>query len=57
MSKLGQVVESVQKYNKFVLEQVKRARTFCHVEWSRNISNFILKKYYRFFDFAALRSE
>ena len=27
MSKLGQVVESVEKYNKFVLDQVKRART------------------------------
>jgi methylmalonyl-CoA mutase len=27
MSKLGQVVESIEKYNKFVLEQVKRART------------------------------
>jgi methylmalonyl-CoA mutase cobalamin-binding domain/chain len=27
MSKLGQVVESVEKYNKFVLEQVKRARS------------------------------
>jgi methylmalonyl-CoA mutase len=27
MSKLGQVVESVENYNKFVLEQVKRART------------------------------
>src|SRR5256714_5294300 len=27
MSKLGQVVESVEKYNQFVLEQVKRART------------------------------
>jgi methylmalonyl-CoA mutase len=27
MSKLGQVVESVDKYNKFVLDQVKRART------------------------------
>src|SRR3954467_8489863 len=26
MSKLGQVVESVEKYNKFVLDQVKRAR-------------------------------
>jgi methylmalonyl-CoA mutase cobalamin-binding domain/chain len=27
MSKLGQVVESVEKYNKFVLEQVQRARS------------------------------
>jgi methylmalonyl-CoA mutase cobalamin-binding domain/chain len=27
MSKLGQVVESIEKYNKFVLDQVKRART------------------------------
>src|ERR1700720_2074093 len=27
MSKLGQIVESVEKYNKFVLDQVKRART------------------------------
>src|SRR6266481_5792308 len=27
MSKLGQVVESVEKFNKFVLDQVKRART------------------------------
>src|SRR5205823_59260 len=27
MNKLGQVVESVEKYNKFVLDQVKRART------------------------------
>ena len=27
MSKLGQVVESVENYNKFVLDQVKRART------------------------------
>jgi len=27
MSKLGQVVESVETYNKFVLDQVKRART------------------------------
>src|SRR3954469_20054039 len=27
MSKLGQVVESVENYNKFVLHQVKRART------------------------------
>src|SRR6266496_2524158 len=27
MSKLGQVVESVEDYNKFVLDQVKRART------------------------------
>src|SRR6266550_2741918 len=27
MSKLGQVVESVEKYNNFVLDQVKRART------------------------------
>src|SRR5437870_6786523 len=27
MSKLGQVVESVEKYNKFVLDQVKRARS------------------------------
>ena len=26
MSKLGQVVESVDNYNKFVLDQVKRAR-------------------------------
>src|ERR1041385_4494689 len=26
MSKLGHVVESVEKYNKFVLDQVKRAR-------------------------------
>src|SRR5712691_8701287 len=26
MSKLGQVVESVEKYDKFVLDQVKRAR-------------------------------
>src|SRR4030095_1815350 len=27
MSKLGHVVESIEKYNKFVLDQVKRART------------------------------
>src|SRR5881409_2060058 len=27
MSKLGQVVESIEKYNKFVLDQVRRART------------------------------
>src|SRR5881628_2266750 len=27
MSKLGQVVESVEKYNQFVLDQVQRART------------------------------
>src|SRR5436853_1840036 len=27
MSKLGQVVESVEDYNQFVLDQVKRART------------------------------
>ena len=27
MSKLGQVVESVEDYNKFVLDQVKRARS------------------------------
>jgi methylmalonyl-CoA mutase cobalamin-binding domain/chain len=27
MSKLGQVVESVEKYNQFVLDQVRRART------------------------------
>src|SRR2546421_12628249 len=27
MSKLGQIVESVENYNKFVLDQVKRART------------------------------
>src|ERR1700741_2293784 len=27
MSKLGQVVESIEKYNKFVLDQVKRERT------------------------------
>jgi hypothetical protein len=27
MSKLGQVVESVENHNKFVLDQVKRART------------------------------
>jgi methylmalonyl-CoA mutase cobalamin-binding domain/chain len=27
MSKLGQVVESIEKYNKFVIDQVKRART------------------------------
>jgi methylmalonyl-CoA mutase len=27
MSKLGQVIESVEKYNKFVLDQVKRARS------------------------------
>ena len=27
MSKLGSVVESVEKYNQFVLDQVKRART------------------------------
>src|SRR5437868_14320723 len=26
MSKLGQVVESIEKHNKFVLDQVKRAR-------------------------------
>src|ERR1700731_4900449 len=26
MSKLGQVIESVEKYNQFVLDQVKRAR-------------------------------
>ena len=31
MSKLGQVVESVEKYNNFVLDQVKRART-AHTE-------------------------
>jgi methylmalonyl-CoA mutase cobalamin-binding domain/chain len=30
MSKLGQVVESIEKYNKFVLDQVKRARTDQH---------------------------
>ena len=28
MSKLGQVIESVEKYNQFVLDQVKRARIF-----------------------------
>ena len=27
MNKLGQIVESVENYNKFVLDQVKRART------------------------------
>ena len=27
MSKLGQVIESIEKYNKFVLDQVRRART------------------------------
>src|SRR5712691_8962122 len=27
MSKLGQVAEAVEKYNKFVLDQVKRARS------------------------------
>src|SRR5438128_1622960 len=27
MSKLGQVIEAVEKYNGFVLDQVKRART------------------------------
>jgi hypothetical protein len=27
MSKLGQVVEAVENYNKFVLDQVKRARS------------------------------
>ena len=27
MSKLGNVVESVEKYNQFVVDQVKRART------------------------------
>src|SRR5467141_2050195 len=27
MSKLGQVVESVEKYNQFVLDEVQRART------------------------------
>src|SRR5260370_8302362 len=27
MSKLGQVVEAVEKYNQFVLDQVKRARS------------------------------
>src|ERR1700693_419633 len=27
MSKLGQVVESVEKYNQFVLDEVKRARS------------------------------
>jgi methylmalonyl-CoA mutase N-terminal domain/subunit len=27
MSKLGQIVEAVEKYNQFVLDQVKRART------------------------------
>src|SRR5437764_5248035 len=27
MSKLGRVVEAVEKYNRFVLDQVKRART------------------------------
>ncbi len=31
MSKLGQVVESIEKYNRFVLDQVKRART-AHTE-------------------------
>ena len=31
MSKLGHVVESVENYNKFVLDQVKRART-AHTE-------------------------
>ncbi len=30
MSKLGQVVESIEKYNKFVVDQVKRARTDEH---------------------------
>src|SRR5437016_11661880 len=27
MSKLGQIIESIENYNKFVLDQVKRART------------------------------
>ena len=27
MSKLGQVVEAIEKHEKFVLDQVKRART------------------------------
>ena len=27
MSKLGQVVEAVENYNEFVLDEVKRART------------------------------
>src|SRR5207247_11319670 len=27
MSKLGKVIESIEKYNKFVLDQVRRART------------------------------
>src|SRR5712691_6806946 len=27
MSKLGQIVESIENYNKFVIDQVKRART------------------------------
>src|SRR5438309_5902305 len=27
MSKLGQIVESIEKYNRFVLDRVKRART------------------------------
>ena len=31
MSKLSQVVESVEKYNQFVLDQVRRART-AHTE-------------------------
>src|SRR3954454_15786435 len=35
MSKLGQVVESVEKYNKFVLDQVKRART--HQKFGRDL--------------------
>src|SRR5207249_4578584 len=35
MSKLGQVVESVENYNKFVLDQVKRART--HEKFGRDL--------------------
>ena len=34
MSKLGQVVESVENYNKFVLEQVKRARSDLLGRWN-----------------------
>ncbi len=36
MSKLGQVVESVDKYNQFVLDQVKRART--DTEFGRDLA-------------------
>src|SRR6266576_5762951 len=37
MSKLGQVVEAVEKYNKFVLDQVKRARS--DEEFGRELVN------------------